>query len=72
MVRAGQSGYFMASVEIKDCNIMIDGRNIFDQPVQNNIRTYINILEITVGQGDDYATSCLLFFVFSVSINIVR
>ena len=61
----------MASVEIKDYNIMIDGRDIFDQSVQNNIRAFHNIIEIMTGQGDDYATSCLLFF-FSISMNIVR
>ena len=40
---------------------MIDGQNAFDQPVKYNIRTYNNILKTTTGQGDDYATSCLLF-----------
>ena len=40
---------------------MIDGQNVFDQPVKYNIRTYNNILKTTTGQGDDYATGCLLF-----------
>ena len=31
-----------------------------DQPVKNNLRTYDNIQKITIGQGDDYATGCLL------------
>ena len=39
---------------------MIDGKNIFDQPVKNNIRTYDNIRKISLGQGDEYTTSCLL------------
>ena len=31
-----------------------------DQPINNMIKTYENIRKITIGQGDYYATSCLL------------
>ena len=33
---------------------MIDGKNIFDQPVKNDKVTYENIRKITIGQRDDY------------------
>ena len=39
---------------------MIDGKNLFDQPVKNNKVTYENIRKIATGQGDDYTTGCLL------------
>ena len=39
---------------------MIGGRNVFDQPVKNNLATYDNIRKIPTGQGDDYTTGCLL------------
>ena len=39
---------------------MIDGQNILNQPVKNNLRTYDNIPKIETGQGDDYTTGCLL------------
>ena len=39
---------------------MIDGRNFFDQPIKNDIKTYENIRKIKTGQGDNYATGCLL------------
>ena len=39
---------------------MIDGQNLYDQSVNNDLRTYDNIPKITTGQGDDYATGCLL------------
>ena len=41
---------------------MIDGRNLFDQPVEWNLRTYENIRKTAIGQGDDYATGCLLTY----------
>ena len=33
---------------------MIDGRNVFDQPVKDDIKSYENISKITTGQGDDW------------------
>ena len=39
---------------------MIDGQNFFHQPVRNNLRIYDNIQKMTTGQGNDYATGCLL------------
>ena len=39
---------------------MIDGRNLFDQPIKNDLKTYDNIRKIATGQGDDYTTGCLL------------
>ena len=39
---------------------MVDGQNFFDQPVQNNFRTYDSRWKIATGQGDDYETGCLL------------
>ena len=39
---------------------MIAGRNFFEQPIKNDIKTYESIWKITTGQGDDYTTDCLL------------
>ena len=39
---------------------MIDGRNFFDQPVRNNVRTYDSIQKFVTAQGDDYTTGCFL------------
>ena len=39
---------------------MIDEKNLFDQPVKNNLRKYDNIRKIATGQGDDYTAGCLV------------
>ena len=40
---------------------MIDGRNFFDQPIRNDLKTYDNIeRKIATGQGDDYITGSVL------------
>ena len=38
--RTGYWQCFLPTVEIKGYNIMIDGRNFFDQPVKSNLRTF--------------------------------
>ena len=39
---------------------MIDGKNLVDEPINSDIKTYQNIRKNATGQGDDYATGCLL------------
>ena len=39
---------------------MIDDKNVFDQPINSNLKTYENIRKVATGQGDDYRTGCLL------------
>ena len=35
--------YYLPLAEIVDYNVLIDGPNVFDQPVKNNLTTYDNI-----------------------------
>ena len=43
---------------------MIDGKKFFDQPVKSNLKTYENIRKVATGKGDDYATDCLLDYIY--------
>ena len=58
--RKAHTGYFLLKVELKDYNVMIDGRNFFDQPIRNDQIRYDNIWKIVNGQGENYTTGCLL------------
>ena len=60
--RASAKCYYLSNVEIKGYNIMINGENVFDQPIKNNKITYKNIKKIATGQGDDYTTGFLLSY----------
>ena len=55
--------YLPPVVEIKDGDVMINGKNFFDQPI-NDKRAYDNIWKIAAGQRDDYTTDCLLDYVY--------
>ena len=52
-----QTKYFLLKV---DCNIIINGKNFFHQPIKNDLTTYDNIRKITADQTDDYTTGCPL------------
>ena len=45
---------------MKDCNVMINGKNLFDQPVKTDMRTYDNVWKIATGQEYDYTTGFLI------------
>ena len=62
--RTSSKRYYLLNVEIKDYNVMIDGKNFFDQLVKTSNVTYENIRKIATGQGDDYTTGCLLDYIY--------
>ena len=52
--------YFLSRVEIKNYNVLIDGRNFYDQP----IKQYDEVRKVSTGYDDDYATGCLLDYAY--------
>ena len=40
------SHYYVPSIEIKDFNVLIDGKGFFDLPVKNEEEAYEKIIEI--------------------------
>ena len=52
--------YFLLTVKINDYNVMLAGKNVFDQPVKNDLIIYENMRKIATGQEDGYTTGCLL------------
>ena len=57
--RTSDSTHHLPKIEIHN-NVMIDGKNFFDQPINSELKTYENIRKIATGKGDDYTTGCLL------------
>ena len=58
--RNGYRRYYLPRVDITKYNVLIDGRNFYDQPINDKIRQYDEIRKIATGKGDNYATGCLL------------
>ena len=54
--------YYLLRAEIRDYNVLIDGRNFDDQNVNSSIVRYNKLLKITTGRSEDYSTGCLLYY----------
>ena len=52
--------YFLPRVDVTNYNVLIDGRNFYDQPINDQIKKYDEIRKIATGKGDDYTAGCLL------------
>ena len=51
---------FFPIVDITNYNVLIDGRNFYNQLISDQIRKYDEIRKIRTGFGDDCTTGCLL------------
>ena len=54
--------YYVTKVEMKDFNILIDGKSFFDLPVKNEEKAYEKIMDMS--NNNDYTTGNLSDFVY--------
>ena len=52
--------YFLSRVNITNYNVLIDGRNFYDQPINDQIKKYNEVRKTARGKEDNYKTDCLL------------
>ena len=57
-VRVSFSKYYLPKIEIKDFNVLIDGKLFFEIPVKNKEEAYEAIIEMS--KNNDYTTGNLL------------
>ena len=62
--RTSNKRFCIPNVEIKDCNVKIDEKNFFGQPVEGDKVTYENNGKIATGQGDDCTAGCLFNYIY--------
>ena len=56
----------------KRVHVVIDGKNVFDQPINSELKTYENIRKIATGKGYNYTTGCLLdYFYFKENDKVI-
>ena len=56
------SHYYVQKVQIKDFNVLINGKNFFDLPIRNEEEAYVKIIDMT--NNNDYTTGNLLDFAY--------
>ena len=56
--RTSFSKYYVPKVEVKDFNVLIDGKSFFDMPIKGKEEAYEKIMSI--GKNNDHTTNNLL------------
>ena len=49
-------------IDLNKYNVIIDGRNFYDNTIDNNIEKYREFKKVMIGRGEDYATGSLVDF----------
>ena len=60
--RNGQQKYYLPRIDLEKYNVIIDGRNFYDNPIESDIEKYRELKKVMVGNGEDYTTGSLLDF----------
>ena len=58
--RNGPRKYFFQRVNITNYNVLIDGRNFCNQPINDQIKKFDEIRKVATGQENDYTTGYLM------------
>ena len=52
--------YYLPKGIKENYNVIINGNNFYDQPIDSDKKRHEEIRKVTTGQGEDYTTRCLL------------
>ena len=58
--RNGRTKYYLPRTDLKKYNVIIDGRNFYDNPIESDIEKYRDLKKVMIGKGEDYTTGSLL------------
>ena len=58
--RNSQQKYYLRRIDLKKYNVIIDGRNFYDNPIESDIEKYRELKKVMIGKGKDYTTGSLL------------
>ena len=60
--RNGQRKYYLPRIGLNKYNVIIYGRNFYDNPIESDIEKYRELKKVMIGKGEDYTTGSLLDF----------
>ena len=52
--------HYLSTGIIKKYNVIVNGKNFYDQPIDSDITQFEEIRKSITGEGEDYTTGCLL------------
>ena len=66
--RNGQRKYYLPRIDLNKYNVIIDGRNFYDNPIESDTEKYRELKKVMIGKGEDYTTVSLLDYNYFKSI----
>ena len=60
--RDDQRKYYLPRIDLNKYNVIIDGRNFYDNPIESDIEKYRELKKVIIRKGEDYTTGSLLDF----------
>ena len=60
--RDDQRKYYLPRIDLNKYNVIIDGRNFYDNPIESDIEKYRELKKVMIGKGEDYTAGSLLDF----------
>ena len=60
--RNGQQKYYLPRIDLEKYNVIIDGRNFYDNPIESDIEKYRELTKLMTGKGEDNTTGSLFDF----------
>ena len=60
--RNGRRKYYLPRIDLEKYNVIIDGRNFYDNPIESDIEKYRELKKVMIGKEEDYTTGSLLDF----------
>ena len=60
--RNGQRKHYLPTIDLEKYNVIIDGRNFYDNPIESAIEKFRELKKVMIGKGEDYTTGSLLDF----------
>ena len=58
--RNGRTRYYLPRIDLNKYNVIIDGRNFYDNPIESDIEKYRELKKLMIGKEEDYITGSLL------------
>ena len=69
--RNNQQTYYLPRIDLKKYNVIIDGRNFYDNPIESDIEKYRELKKVMIGKREDYTTGSLLDFNYFLKHKLV-
>ena len=60
--RDGQQKCYLRIIDLNKYNVIIDGRNFYNNLIESDIEKYRELKTVMIGKGEDYTTGSLLDF----------